>query len=207
PQGLYPGPFQDHLLRPGRHPAQRYDRRAGRRPDSTRQVGQGRRHHPVRETEGPRRIRPRPASRLEKRCRRGRAGQEPIHPVTEALMAESVEYAHRPLLEAVAFAARAHHHHLRKDGRTPYASHVFRVCLVVRHVFGIDDPKTLTAAVLHDTVEDTTTDHDDIAEQFGREVADWVGLLSKDKRLPEDAREQAYCDQLARAPWQVKVCK
>src|SRR5262249_8073091 len=89
----------------------------------------------------------------------------------------------------------------------PYVSHVFRACLVVRHVFGIDDLPTLTAAVLHDTVEDTTTDHDDVADQFGRDIADWVALLSKAKRLAEPEREKAYCDQLARAPWQVKVCK
>jgi hypothetical protein len=38
-------------------------------------------------------------------------------------------------------------------------------------------------------------------------VADWVALLSKDKRLSEAEREQAYCAQLAAAPWQVKVCK
>ena len=57
----------------------------------------------------------------------------------------------RPLLDAIAFAARAHRHQLRKDGQTPYASHPFRVCLVLRHVFGIDDPQVLTAAVLHES--------------------------------------------------------
>ena len=45
---------------------------------------------------------------------------------------ESLESNHRPLLEAIAFAARVHQGQLRKDGRTPYASHVFRVCLIVR---------------------------------------------------------------------------
>src|SRR5262245_48162287 len=38
----------------------------------------------------------------------------------------------RGLLGAVAFAARAHHGQLRKDGETPYVSHVFRACLIVR---------------------------------------------------------------------------
>jgi guanosine-3',5'-bis(diphosphate) 3'-pyrophosphohydrolase len=122
-------------------------------------------------------------------------------------MPDSLESTYRPLLETIAFAGRAHRHQLRKDGLTPYVSHAFRVCLVVRHVFGIDDPQVLMAAVLHDTVEDTTTDHDDVAEHFGKEVADWVALLSKDKRLGEAEREQAYCAQLAAAPWQVKVCK
>jgi (p)ppGpp synthase/HD superfamily hydrolase len=113
----------------------------------------------------------------------------------------------RSLFDAVSFAARAHQGQLRKDNATPYASHPFRVCLVVRHVFGIDDPAVLTAAVLHDTIEDTTTDFDDLAEHFGPEVAGWVALLSKDKRLEEGPREESYRAGLAAAPWQVKVCK
>jgi (p)ppGpp synthase/HD superfamily hydrolase len=112
-----------------------------------------------------------------------------------------------PLLEAVAFAARAHRPQIRKDGQTPYVSHVFRVCLVVRHVFGIDDPRVLAAAVLHDTIEDTTTDYDDLREKFGDETASWVAALSKDMRRPEDEREQEYKAVLAKAPWQVQVCK
>src|SRR5262245_40634751 len=91
-----------------------------------------------------------------------------------------------PLLDAVAFAARAHGHQVRKDGQTPYVSHPFRVCFVLRHVFGIEDEQVLTAAVLHDTVEDTTTDCDDLIERFGADVARWVAALTKDKRLPDD---------------------
>ncbi len=111
------------------------------------------------------------------------------------------------LFEAASFAARAHRHQLRKDGQTPYAAHPFRVCLVVRHVFGIDDPRVLTAALLHDTIEDTPTDFDEIAERFGREVAGWVAALTKDMRLWEADREAAYCRVLAAAPWPVVVCK
>jgi (p)ppGpp synthase/HD superfamily hydrolase len=122
-------------------------------------------------------------------------------------MADAGRKAVRPLLEAVAFAARAHQGQLRKDGATPYVSHVFRVCLVLRHVFGIDDRQALMAAALHDTVEDTNTDFDDLKENFGEEVATWVAALSKDKRLPEEQREPAYAEALARAPWQVKTCK
>jgi guanosine-3',5'-bis(diphosphate) 3'-pyrophosphohydrolase len=122
-------------------------------------------------------------------------------------MTDADDTAVRPLLRAVAFAARAHRHQLRKDGRTPYASHPFRVCLVVRHVFGVEDPAVLTAAVLHDTVEDTTADYDEVAEAFGPQVAAWVAVLSKDKRMPEDLREEAYAAALAEADWQVQVCK
>ena len=111
------------------------------------------------------------------------------------------------IFQAAAFAARAHRHQVRKDRKTPYVSHVFRVCLVVRQVFGINDPKVLAAALLHDTIEDTSTDCDDIIEEFGQDVADWVGALTKDMRLPEDRRESEYKRVLAAAPWQVKACK
>ena len=84
------------------------------------------------------------------------------------------------LLEAASFAARAHRHQLRKDGQTPYAAHPFRVCLIVRHVFGIDDPEILTVALLHDTIEDTTTDYDDLVKRFGEGVARCVAAPSKD---------------------------
>ena len=70
---------------------------------------------------------------------------------------------YRQLLEAASFAARAHQGQYRKDRVTPYVSHPFRVCLVVRDLFGFDDPRMLITALLHDVIEDTTTDYDDAA--------------------------------------------
>ena len=67
--------------------------------------------------------------------------------------------------------------------RNSYAAHPFRVCLIVRDVFGFDDPHAL-AALLHDTIEDTTTDFDDLEERYGREVATWVAHLTQDKACP-----------------------
>jgi len=113
----------------------------------------------------------------------------------------------RDIQDAAAFAARAHDGQYRKDGATPYVSHVFRVCLVVRDLFGFDDPRMLIAAILHDTIEDTTTDFDDIEKRFGQEIATWVSYLTKDKRLADVDRERDYVDRLKQAPWQVQVCK
>ena len=86
--------------------------------------------------------------------------------------------------EAVSFAAHAHRHQIRKDGRTPYF-----------------------AALLHDTIEDTTTDYDDIADRFGAEVATCVATLTKNMALSEDPREAAYDAQLAAGPWQARLVK
>ncbi len=120
-------------------------------------------------------------------------------------MSTAITFRH--VLHAASFAARTHEGQLRKDQKTPYVSHVFRVCLIVRDLFGFDDPRMLCAAILHDTVEDTKTDFDDLAEEFSPEVAQWVAFLTKDKRLEEKQREAVYLRGLQAAPWQVKACK
>ncbi len=114
----------------------------------------------------------------------------------------------RPLWQlAVSFAARHHRHHLRKDGRTPYAAHVFRVMMTVRDCFGCADAEALAAAVLHDTIEDTPVDFDDIEQGFGTGVAEIVAALTKNMLLREDAREADYDQRLARADWRARLIK
>src|SRR4051812_15833439 len=109
--------------------------------------------------------------------------------------------------KAASVAARFHQGQVRKDGRTPYIAHPFRVTMTVRDIFGIDDAVALAAALLHDVIEDTTADYDDLEETFGREVADVVAALTKDMRMEETAREDAYDRQLAAAPWQARAVK
>jgi len=112
-----------------------------------------------------------------------------------------------PLQDAVSFASRAHRNHVRKDNQTPYAAHVFRVALTVRHVFGCEDQVALAASLLHDTIEDTTTDYDDLLERFGPEVADCVAALTKNMALPEHMREPEYDERLSRADWRARLIK
>lgn len=109
--------------------------------------------------------------------------------------------------EAAQFAARAHEHQVRKDGKTPYVAHPYRVAMTVRTIFDCDDEVALTAALLHDVIEDCACDYDDIAEGFGVEVADCVAALSKDMRLPEPEREPAYDESLRCASWRAKLIK
>lgn len=108
---------------------------------------------------------------------------------------------------AASFAARAHRHQVRRDGKTPYVAHVFRVAMTVRHAFGCDDNVCIAAALLHDTIEDTGADYDEIAEQFGDEVARCVAALTKNMALPEREREEEYDQRLARADWRARLVK
>ncbi len=110
--------------------------------------------------------------------------------------------------EAAAFAARAHRDQVRKDVRkTPYFSHPARVAMTLAVIFGCDDKTVLAAALLHDVIEDTTTDYDNLIEHFGKEVADIVACLSKDPRVVEPDRERLYDEQLAVGPWQARLVK
>jgi (p)ppGpp synthase/HD superfamily hydrolase len=111
------------------------------------------------------------------------------------------------LLRAATFAARKHHGQMRADNQTPYFSHVTRVTLILAHLFGVDDEAVLTAALLHDTLEDTATDYDEIAEQFGPLVADYVVQLTKNVMLPKAKREADYEARLCRAPEPVMIAK
>ena len=108
---------------------------------------------------------------------------------------------------ALEFATRKHLGQFRADRITPYVEHPKGVMAIVRDEFGVSQPEVLMAAPLHDTIEDTTTDLDDLAERFGRRVASWVAVLTKDKRLPETRREREYFDGLKRGPLQAKFCK
>jgi len=108
---------------------------------------------------------------------------------------------------AVSFAAQQHNGQFRKDGKTPYFAHPVRVALVIRHVFESNDQTALLAALLHDLIEDTTTDYDDLIDQFDKQAADAVAALTKDARLPESEREAAYDRQLSKASWQARLVK
>jgi guanosine-3',5'-bis(diphosphate) 3'-pyrophosphohydrolase len=119
----------------------------------------------------------------------------------------NTEAGRHPWQRAAAFAARFHHGQLRKDKVTPYIAHPFRVAMTVRDVFGVDDPVALAAALLHDVIEDTTADYDDVYKEFGQEVADVVAALTKDMRRPEALREAEYDEQLKSAPWQARLVK
>ena len=109
--------------------------------------------------------------------------------------------------DAAAFSARAHRGQIRKDGATPYASHPARVALTLRHIFGCEDDVAIAAAFLHDTIEDTATDYDDLEEAFGVEVADIVASLTKNMMLPEAQREPEYDARLAAGDWRARLIK
>lgn len=108
---------------------------------------------------------------------------------------------------AVGLAARLHAGQMRKDGKTPYVAHPYRVAMIVREVFGCGDEVCLAAALLHDVIEDTPGDFDDVASCAGVETARVVAALTKDMRLPEAERERVYDETIAGGCWRTKLLK
>jgi len=95
------------------------------------------------------------------------------------------------LLRALDLAARKHRDQRRKDAdASPYINHPIAVATALAVDGGIGDDVLLTAAVLHDTVEDTNTSFEELHEAFGVQVADLVRELTDDKALPKAERKR-----------------
>ncbi|MEL1266051.1 bifunctional (p)ppGpp synthetase/guanosine-3',5'-bis(diphosphate) 3'-pyrophosphohydrolase [Pseudoxanthomonas putridarboris] len=95
-----------------------------------------------------------------------------------------------PLLRrAWEVGAAAHIGQTRKSGE-PYITHPVAVAGVLAEL-GMD-AETLIAAILHDTIEDTPLTRDEIAGEFGEDVAELVdGVTKLDKLKFRDRQEAA----------------
>ncbi len=89
------------------------------------------------------------------------------------------------------FSESAHEGQFRKSGE-PYIAHPLAVASILGqwHL----DSQALTAALLHDVVEDTEVTKNEIAEQFGRPVAELVDGVSKLDRIQFDTQEKAQAE-------------
>jgi len=103
-------------------------------------------------------------------------------------------------------AKKKHSGMMRKDGTTQYSKHLEDVVNRLKSL-GVVDEELLCAGWLHDTLEDTDMNFDDLYEQFGSRIAVLVSALSKDMTLPRKQREQIYVKQLKEASFDAKLIK
>ena len=102
------------------------------------------------------------------------------------------------IVEALAFAAHKHRAQRRKDAEaSPYINHPIALLRTLVIEGGVKDTRTLLAALLHDTVEDTDTTLEEIAAMFGQKVADVVREVTDDKNLAKPDRKRL---QIEHAP-------
>ncbi len=92
---------------------------------------------------------------------------------------------------AIEFSRAAHQGQMRQSG-DPYVSHPIAVARVLTplHI----DAQAIIAALLHDVVEDTDVTSEQVAEKFGKPVAELVDGLSKLDRIQFETREDAQAE-------------
>ena len=110
---------------------------------------------------------------------------------------------------AINFAVKAHAGTERRGKGFPYIVHPLEAMAIVATM--TPDQELLAAAALHDTVEDTDVNIEDIKEVFGERVAALVEAESDKfiEGLSEEAtwrtRKQAAIDRIAAAPYEAKM--
>ncbi|MFE9053961.1 RelA/SpoT family protein [Streptomyces mutabilis] len=96
--------------------------------------------------------------------------------VAEAHRAHHPDADLDPLRRAYVLAESSHRGQMRKSGE-PYITHPLAVTLILAELGA--ETTTLTASLLHDTVEDTDVTLDQVGEQFGAEVRYLVDGVTK----------------------------
>src|SRR5262245_19227398 len=95
------------------------------------------------------------------------------------------------LTRAFLFAAKAHEGQQRRSGQD-FVHHPYGVALILAGL-RMDDP-TIAAALLHDVVEDTSVELEEVRAEFGEEVAQLVDGVTKLTRVQFQTREQAEAE-------------
>lgn len=79
-------------------------------------------------------------------------------------------------MKAVIFAREKHKGQLDDDGIDYFSSHIQQVEQIVRKV--TEDEDVICAALLHDTLEDTSTTYEELVQNFGKRIADLVNEVT-----------------------------
>src|ERR687885_940242 len=112
------------------------------------------------------------------------------------------------LLKALAFAAHKHRDQRRKDAEaSPYINHPIALADVLVNEGGVTDIEVLCAALLHDTVEDTATTHEELVDAFGSRIARIVAEVTDDKRLPKAERKRLQIEHAPTISHEAKLVK
>jgi guanosine-3',5'-bis(diphosphate) 3'-pyrophosphohydrolase len=112
------------------------------------------------------------------------------------------------VLRALDFAARKHRDQRRKDAEaSPYINHPIALANVLWQEGGVQDPITIAAALLHDTIEDTNTSFDELSVAFGETIAAIVKEVTDDKQLDKAERKRLQVVHAAHLSPRAKLVK
>jgi len=97
----------------------------------------------------------------------------------------------RLVSEAAELAARRHNGMQRKGrGNEPYINHLAEVANLLAAATEGSAAELVAAGWLHDTIEDTETTQQELAQKFGEHVAGLVVEVTDDMTLPKAERRQ-----------------
>lgn len=100
-------------------------------------------------------------------------------------------------------AVRAHEGQTRKESGAPYIMHPRAVAETLK-THGFRD-EVIAAALVHDTVEDTSVTVEDVRRELGEEVARLVEPVTHDDSLSWEEKKQKYIDTVRAASDEVKA--
>ena len=106
--------------------------------------------------------------------------------------------------KAIAFATQAHEGQVRKGTSRPFILHPLEVGKIVASM--TDDEEVISAAILHDTIEDCEGITEEILrEEFTKRVANLVAQESEDKSKTWMERKSATIAHLKVAPREIQM--
>jgi (p)ppGpp synthase/HD superfamily hydrolase len=109
---------------------------------------------------------------------------------------------------AVEFAAKRHVNQKRKGARAePYFNHLAEVAGLIAIATRGADAALVAAGYLHDTLEDTPTEYEELLSLFGEDVAALVSEVTDDKSLPKAERKRLQIVHAAEATPRARLLK
>ena len=113
------------------------------------------------------------------------------------------------LLKALSFSALKHKDQRRKDvAASPYINHPISLASILCNEAHVTDVEVICGALLHDTVEDTDTNFEELEREFGTAIRDIVADVTDDKRIKDPAvRKQLQIDHAAHTSDKAKLVK
>jgi guanosine-3',5'-bis(diphosphate) 3'-pyrophosphohydrolase len=121
----------------------------------------------------------------------GEKHQELLDELLSDIEAYNPEVDRELLSRAFRFAAAAHEGQQRRSGEA-FIRHPWGAAKILAELR--QDEQTIAAALLHDVVEDTETEIDEVRTEFGDEIAQLVEGVTKLTRIHFQSREQAEAE-------------
>lgn len=114
------------------------------------------------------------------------------------------------IISAAGLAYLRHSGHFRKDGTTPYFTHLARVAGLIA-AWPETDENLVAAAYLHDIIEDFKSTEEEVLKYINKDVLALVLEVTNPsihhKELNRTARKQMDCEHLARASHRGQILK